>query len=131
MPINDLFSASRDRNQRRCRLCQSPFQGRTDKIFCSAACKATYHSKLKKVTEDAATRIDKILHRNRSILLEILGKNTSYKKVQRTVLDAKKFNWQYITHYHINSQNKMVSYVYDFSWILFSDQEVVIRRVKS
>ena len=87
-----------------------------------------YHSKLKKVTHDAAADIDKILHRNRSILLEILGKNKSYIKVYRSVLDNKKFNWTYITHYHINTQGKTVHYLYDFSWMIFSDQEVVIRR---
>ena len=128
MASNDIFSKSLHRNERLCRLCKKSFNGRSDKIFCSAACKAIYHAKLKKVTEDAATKIDKILHRNRSILLEILGKNKTYKKVHRTLLDAKKFNWQYITHYHTNSQNKFVNYVYDFSWMIFSDQEVVIRR---
>lgn len=119
------------RPQRLCRLCKSPFQGRSDKIFCSAGCKASYHIKLKKVTEAAAYRIDKILHRNRSILLEIMGKNNVQKKIARVILDSKKFNYNYITHYHINSHNKMVHYVYDFSWMIFSDQEVLIRRTKN
>ncbi|MBK8080502.1 MAG: hypothetical protein IPK25_09595 [Saprospiraceae bacterium] len=131
MPANDIFSASQKRNQRLCRLCKSPIQGRTDKIFCSATCKAMYHIKLNKVTVDAAQRIDKILHRNRSILLEIMGKNGTQKKVTRAILDSKKFHFGYITHYHINSQNKMVHYVYDFSWMIFSDQEVLIKRVVS
>jgi hypothetical protein len=78
---------------------------------------------------NASERIDKILPRNRSILLEIMGKNTSQKRIERQELDAKKFNWQYITHYHINSQNKMVHYLYDFSYIVFSDQEVLIKRI--
>lgn len=116
------------RSPRLCRLCKSPFQGRSDKIFCSASCKARYHARLNQVTNVAAAKIDKILHRNRSILLEILGKNKSYKKVDRSLLDVKKFNWQYITHYHINTKNKFIHYVYDFSWMIFSDQEVVIQR---
>jgi hypothetical protein len=112
-----------------CKLCKSTFEGRSDKIFCSPSCKALYHQKLKKVTNDATDDIDKILHRNRSILLEILGKVASSKKVSKMVLDQKKFNYTYVTSYHLNSQNKMVNYVYDFSWIVFSDKEVLIKRL--
>lgn len=116
-------------NARLCKMCKSPVKGRTDKIFCSIKCKSTYHMKLRGVTDDAAERIDKILHRNRSILLELMGKNGTQKKLPRTALDEKKFHFGYITHFHINSQNKTVHYVYDFSWMIFSDQEVLIKRV--
>jgi predicted nucleic acid-binding Zn ribbon protein len=116
--------------KRQCQLCTNPFSGRKDKVFCSDACKAIYHYKLKKVTEEASERIDKILHRNRSILLEIMGKNSGYKKVGKEILDAKKFNWHYVTSYHINTQNKFVNYIYDFSWMIFSDQEIVIKRIR-
>jgi len=114
---------------RLCRLCKSPFVGRRDKIFCSVKCKTNYHEKLSAVTFEASARIDKILHRNRSILLEVMGKQTVQKKISRQILDQKKFNWTYITHYHINSQKKFVHYVYDFSWMVFSDQEVLIKRI--
>lgn len=116
--------------EKKCKMCPNTFVGRSDKIFCSVRCKTAYHEKLSKVTHHATLRIDKILHRNRSILLEIMGKNLNYKKADKAILDTKKFNWHYITHYHINSQNKTVHYVYDFSYILFSDQEVLIRRVR-
>jgi len=111
-------------------MCPNLFSGRSDKIFCSPKCKTAYHEKLAKVTHIATLETDKILHRNRSILLEILGKNLSYKKVPRELLDNKKFNWHFITSYHINTQNKFVNYVYDFSWMIFSDQEIVIRRIR-
>ena len=114
---------------RKCRMCQTQIKGRADKLFCSVTCKSTYNIKLSKATNQASERIDKILHRNRSILLEVTGKNSTQKKVPRTVLDNKKFNYTYITHYHINSQNKFVNYVYDFSWMVFSDQEVLIKKV--
>lgn len=113
-----------------CRLCKKSFSGRSDKIFCTVKCKSEYHIKLRKVTLDASISIDKILHRNRSILLEIMGKNSNQKKVDRTLLDVKKFHFGYITHYHINSQKKFVNYLYDFSWVIFSDQEVLIKRIR-
>jgi len=115
---------------RLCKMCQSQISGSRDKIFCSVRCKSDYHEKLNKVTNLASASIDKMLHRNRSILLEIMGKNGTQKKIPKTVLDSKKFNFTYITHYHINSQNKFVNYVYDFSWMVFSDQDVLIKRIK-
>jgi predicted nucleic acid-binding Zn ribbon protein len=113
---------------RKCKMCPNKIIGRSDKIFCSDKCKTSYHEKLAKVTQRVTLKIDKILHRNRSILLEILGKTIQSKKVPRQILDTKKFNWTYITHYHVNSQSKTVHYVYDFSWMIFSDQEVLIKR---
>jgi hypothetical protein len=111
-------------------MCKSEIIGRRDKIFCNVRCKSDYHEKLTKVTLQASDRIDKILHRNRSILLELMGKNGIHKKLLKIELDKKKFNWTYITHYHINIQGKEVRYLYDFSYIIFSDQEVLIKRIR-
>lgn len=109
-----------------CPMCRKKVVGRSDKKFCSVACKSLYHFKLAKHTEQAAQRIDKILHRNRSILREIMGKRTTNKKVSRLILDKKKFNYHYITGFHINTRNKMIHRVYDYSWAIFSDQEILI-----
>ena len=72
--------------------------------------------------------MDKILHRNRSILLEIMGKNAVQMKVNRAILDKKNFKYDYITGFYINSKNKMYHKVYDFTWMLFGDGEVLINR---
>ena len=113
---------------RKCLLCKSPFQGRSDKKFCSIRCKSKYAQKLIKVTNDATRDIDKILHRNRSILLEIMGKKKMKVKVPRDILDKKKFNYSFLTHYHVNKYGKTVHFVYDFGWTIFSDQEILIHR---
>lgn len=114
---------------RSCRLCKSSFSGRVDKLFCSVTCKSQYHIKLNKVTMDAANRIDRILHRNRSILLEIMGKDSNQKLVNRAILDSKKFNFSYTTQFYAGNQNEVVNFIYDFSWILSDNQEVLIRRI--
>jgi len=117
--------------KKKCKLCKKEFVGRTDKIFCTLECKSIYHTKLKAVTKHATKSVDKILHRNRSILLEVMGKNIHSKRIPRKVLDEKKFNYAFITSYHINSKDKFVNYVYDFSWMIFSDQEILIRRIRN
>ena len=90
-----------------------------------------YHKLLVRATDQATFKTDKILHRNRSILLEILGKSKDYKKVSKDLLDSKNFNYTYVTAYHLNTQNKMINYVYDFSWAIFSDHQIAIKRLKS
>ncbi len=84
--------------------------------------------RLRKQAETAAVRIDKILHRNRSILLEIMGRSQTKKKVSRHQLDKKKFNYDYITGFHVNTRKRTIYHVYDFSWAIFSDQEVLIMK---
>ncbi len=116
---------------KKCKICKKSIVGRVDKIFCSVACKNEYHVKLKRVNKAATKKVDLILHRNRSILLEIVGKNTRQKKVARMLLDRKKFNYKYMTGYYINSKGKTYNYIYDFAWMEFSDNEILIVRKKS
>ena len=113
---------------KKCKICNEKIVGRSDKMFCSVRCKSLYHFKLRKVTNEATLQIDEILHRNRSILLEILGKKKMQVKIKRIVLERKKFRFKYITHFHINSKGKMYHHVYDFAWIEFSDDEILIVR---
>ena len=114
--------------RRKCPICKSPVIGRSDKRFCSISCKTDYNRRLRAATKTVTVDIDKILHRNRSILLEIMGKTVSKKKMPRIELEKRNFNFTYITHYIVNSQGKTFHYVYDFAWMSFSDDEVLIVR---
>ena len=117
--------------RRTCKECHGPVKGRSDKIFCSATCKAIYHADLKKITEVATASTDKVLHRNRSILFELMGENKKQIKIPRIVLDNKKFNFSYYTGSHVNVNGKTYYHVYDFGWMIFTDQEVLIVKRKS
>jgi hypothetical protein len=114
--------------QKNCKICKKKLTGRPDKIFCTVKCKNYYHKNLRRVTDHNALEIDRILHRNRSILLEILGKNRTQKKVYRLVLEKKKFRFKYLTHFHVNSRGKRFHYCYDLAWMEFSDDEILIVR---
>ena len=89
---------------KKCKICMKQIVGRHDKIFCSIECKNSYHVQLRRATAKVVKSTDKILHRNRSILLELMGKNSKQKKMDRQKLDAKKFNWNYFTGSYINSK---------------------------
>jgi len=114
--------------KRKCKICKKKLVGRSDKIFCSTECKNYYHRRLREVTNKAAFEIDGFLKRNRSILLELLGKNKRQIKVYRNVLEKKNFRFKYHTHTHVNSKGKTFHYVYDLAWMDFSDDEVLIVR---
>lgn len=118
-------------NQKLCKICKNKLKGRSDKLFCSSKCKSYYHFKLKEVTKNATFEIDAILHRNRSILLEILGKQKTQLKILRLVLDKKKFNYKYHTHITVNSQQKIFYWLYDLAWMEFSNDEVLLIRRRS
>ena len=61
----------------KCKICSKLIIGRKDKLFCSIRYKNYYHTNLRRVTLEASQKIDRLLHRNRSILLEIIGQNRS------------------------------------------------------
>ncbi len=116
--------------KKKCKLCKTSFTGRRDKIFCSLACKNEYHLRLRQATNLATKSIDEILHRNRSILLEVMGKHGTKVKVDSFVLDNKKFNYKFYTGSSTNKEGKTYYHVYDFSYMTFSDQTVMIVRKK-
>lgn len=112
--------------KRVCKMCGKVIVGRSDKLFCSAYCKNEYHLKLRRATAKAVVEINRILARNRSILLELLGNNVSQKKIPRIELDRKKFNFKYHTHLTRNSKGKLYFYCYDIAWMEFSDNEILL-----
>lgn len=115
-------------NVRKCKLCKEKLLGRSDKVFCSAKCKANYHNKLKTVTLEATQKTDKILHRNRSILLELMGKNIKQKQIPIEKLINKNFKFDYCTGIYENAKGKRYTIVYDFAWMKFSNGNVLIIR---
>lgn len=113
---------------KKCKICSNIIVGRRDKLFCSVRCKNYYHTNLRRVTMKASLKIDRILHRNRSILLEIMGKNLKQKKIERIQLEERKFRFNYLTHFHNNKEGKTYHWIYDFAWMSFSDDSILIIR---
>ncbi|MBP7184901.1 MAG: hypothetical protein KBA06_05295 [Saprospiraceae bacterium] len=116
--------------EKRCPICKKNIVGRSDKKFCSSKCKNFFHTSLNHVNEVATQKIDKILHRNRKILLTLLGKKEVQKVISRIELDKMNFNFDYFTGNYVNAQGKTYNYVYDFAWMIFSTQDILIIRKK-
>jgi hypothetical protein len=110
-----------------CTNCGKALHGRIDKRFCSLACKNSHNSALRRQTRSDVKEIDGYLHRNREILATILG-DSKKEMIDRAVLVRAKFRWEFMTGYYINKENKMYRLVYDYAWMDFSDQQVMIVR---
>ena len=115
---------------KKCKVCQKEFVGRKNKIFCSVKCKNLYHRHLSAEAKSVAKRIDSILHRNRNILSELMPDNKNKIRVKRIELDKKKFNYIYHTHSYLNSKGKLYRYIYDYAWMEFSTDEIMIVKKK-
>lgn len=111
-----------------CQQCGKDITGRQGKKFCSPDCKAQAHSEKKKANRvEIVDTINKILLKNRSILAEIMGSHKQ-RTVARIELTKLGFNFQHFTGNYLNRQGKYYHYVYDYAWMEFSSQEVLIVR---
>ncbi len=116
-----------------CKVCGIAFRGRNDKQFCSTKCKNKHHYKGKK-QDGIVVTIDKILHKNRSILQSLYEDEPPKKdklKLPKIVLTKLGFNFEYYTGTYLNTQKKRYYYVYDYAWMEFSLQEILIVRKKT
>jgi predicted nucleic acid-binding Zn ribbon protein len=114
--------------KKQCIQCGNEFRGRADKKYCSVDCKNIYNYNKRKETQSVTEQIDKILHRNREILSTVMGPKRKRIHIARLELERMGFNFNYITGYYINSAKKTYHYVYDFAWMEFSSQKVMLVR---
>jgi hypothetical protein len=108
-----------------CENCQKPLAGRMDKKFCSTECKNHYNNSQRKSAKTETQEIDGYLHRNRDILKTIMG-NASKETIDRLILVRAGFKFDYMTGIYFNKENKMYRILYDYAWMEFSDQKILI-----
>jgi len=101
---------------RKCLACNSNLQGRSDKVFCDAHCKSSYHYK-KSIEETPKfyIQVDNQLKQNRIIL------KTFNKAGKATVRSSKLielgFNPIFFTHYWKNTKCDVYLFVYEFGFL--------------
>ena len=110
-----------------CKVCGTPLKGRRDKKYCNIQCKNQYHLDLKSMHRSEIETDISFLLRNRTVLHELLDQDGHKKrKVKRSILQRMGFRFHNYTGTFLNSRNKMYHYVFDYSWVPFSDQDVLI-----
>jgi hypothetical protein len=113
--------------KKECGVCKKEFIGRSDKKYCSLDCKNKFNNQLRSTQSNIIAQIDIILHRNHHILTVLFGGGKTKKiKIQKLVLLRAGFDFTHYTGTYTNNKNKRYNYVYDFAWMEFSTQEVLI-----
>jgi hypothetical protein len=113
--------------KKNCLQCETLFQGRQDKRFCSSSCKNSHFNTQRKTTKEVTKEIDGYLHRNHEILRTLMGE--SHKELlDRLVVVRTGFKFDYMTGIYHNKVGKLYHYVYDYAWMEFSDQKILVVR---
>ncbi|HRO09867.1 MAG TPA: hypothetical protein PK611_10775 [Saprospiraceae bacterium] len=110
-----------------CLNCNATFAGRADKKYCSLACKNDFNYKNRRVTRNETAYIDRILHRNREILSTLMGASKK-ESFDRLVIARTGFRFDFFTGIYMNKEGKMYRLVYNYAWMEFSDQKILVVR---
>lgn len=109
---------------KKCLACGDNLQGRSDKVFCDAHCKSSYH--YRKSIEEAPrfyNKVDNQLKLNRKIL-------KNFNKAGKATIRANKlidlgFNPNFFTHYWKNNSGDVYLFVYEFGFLKRQEHEIV------
>lgn len=101
--------------QKGCLECGEKIVGRVDKKFCSDYCRNAYHNNRNKDRKNLVRNVNNRLRKNYRILEEFNPKEKT--TTTRTRLQAKGFNFDYITSIYTTKSGKVYYFVYDQGYL--------------
>lgn len=108
-----------------CISCGSAFEGRLNKKFCSSNCKNSYHNENYRNQNGVLYKLDKILHKNRAVLMDMY---TVYRSspISLDILKARGFHPNYHTHIFNSPVGEKYTMIYDVGFKLHFDNQIQI-----
>ena len=116
--------------KRLCQSCGQILQGRTDKKFCDDGCRNNFNNQQNSVQNKEIRIINRVLKRNRAILLAILSVGEKPTKVDREYLLLEGFNFRYMTHQEVGSDGQSYQICYDVGLISLKNMDYLIVHAK-
>lgn len=114
---------SEEKNVRKCCVCDTKIQGRSDKVFCNLTCKNKYHASLRKHNQSVSVQTINKLNRNYQILCLLLGDNADSFKISK--LELIKLGFQFGIVSGIETENFVLKFnIYEFS-CKFKENQIV------
>ena len=102
--------------EKRCLECNDVLHGRTDKKFCSDACRNTYNNKKKSIAGNSYVRkVNGILCRNRNIMAELNPEGKS--RVHKARLSKKGFDFDFVTNLYTTKAGTVYFFCYDQGYL--------------
>lgn len=98
-----------------CLECGTKIIGRSDKKFCSDACRNAYNNALNKDSKNLVRNINNRLRKNYRILEKLNAKDKT--KVKREHLVKEGFYFEYFTGQYITKTGSVYNYVYDQGYL--------------
>ena len=116
--------------ERRCLECNDVLHGRTDKKFCSDACRNTYNNKLKSVAGSQYVRkVNGILSKNRNIMADLNPEGKT--RVHKSRLTKRGFDFGFVTNLYTTKTGTVYYLCYDEGYLpLGNDFYMLVSRKK-
>lgn len=111
--------------ERLCCVCDKPFYGRSDKVFCDGHCKNRYHSDVRKHTKSASAVNVKILRKNYAILCGLLGSPCEKYVVKKLKLKELGFNFDVISGISFTPYGPKFD-LFEFSWFHSKNDNITV-----
>jgi predicted nucleic acid-binding Zn ribbon protein len=113
--------------ERLCPECGEKIIGRSDKKFCSDACRNAYNNALNKDSKNLVRNINNRLRKNYRILETLNTKDKT--KVKKNTLLKHGFSFQYFTSEYVTKAGTIYKYVYDQGYLaLDNDWYLLVKR---
>lgn len=111
-----------------CMDCGDPLHGRSDKKFCSDACRNSYNNKQHKDQTNLMRNINNKLRKNFRILSE-LSFSDGKAKTHKNSLMASGFDFEFFTNLKTYKNGSQYVFVYDYGYkILDGDFVLVVKK---
>ena len=110
--------------KKQCIECQTEFVGRIDAKYCSDSCRSAFHNRTNTEGRKEMKRVNSILRKNRKILATLNKSGTA--RVNRNVLLAEGFNFNYLTNEYKTSKGRTYKYCYDHGYIDSTDEYLTL-----
>ena len=108
----------------KCQNCQELFIGRSDKKFCSDQCRNAFNNKITRQNEKLIHDVNKILRKNRKILLQFNPEGKTTIKTKHLLKLG--FDFRYHTHTFITKNNNEYHFCYDFGFLKLDEEKTLI-----
>ncbi len=108
-----------------CLHCGAELKGRADKKYCDESCRNSYHNEKNSVSNNYMRKVNRILSKNRQILIQELGDNEN-KKTPKDKLLREGFDFNYYTHTYTNKKGQVYYFVYEYGYLPLEADWVLI-----
>jgi len=109
-------------NPRECPECSEKLIGRSDKKFCSDACRSAFNNRRQTKNNGYIKSVNRILLKNHSILHK-LNPNGTKTVVDKSKLISMGFQLSYHTHAFSNQKGATYYFCYDQGYLMLSDPQ--------